>query len=367
MIKPNIEYLAFDDRKLTYFGIPFLTAIMPLVFWGVDFETFLNNGIVEYLESMTYVTVYWITARKVIIELRKRYKTVSYTKKRLLIQAIIFIPAVPLIGLFIESFYSFIYSISSLKDACNPGRSQSILSTYFLCFTCFLLYDSIYFIQKYKEAIVEKNQLQLAHIQGQLENLRNQINPHFLFNSLNTLMNLIPMDSERAMNYLDKLSRFYRYSVSNQKQTLTSLQSELEIAAVFADLLHERFQDAIQISLPKEVNAKAQILPLSLQLLIENAVKHNIVSYKKPLKIKVELDEVNQYVWISNNVQKKIQEVHSTGMGLKNIQKRFSFFTASSIKIEEDTQQFKVGLPLIYESRKEEEVPTSTTTLVEVS
>jgi len=354
MIKPNIEYLAFDDRKLFYIGVLLLSIIIPITFWGQDLYAFANNGVIEYVENITYCVVYWLLCRQFIIELRKRYKTVSYTKKRLLIQALIIIPIVPVVGFLIGETYHLLYQSFGIVDACQPSNIQAVFSTYFIVFTCFLLYDTIYFIHKYRAAIMEKNQLQLAHVQGQLENLRNQINPHFLFNSLNTLMNLIPIAPDRAMNYLDKLSRFYRYSVSNQKQTLTTLKSELEIAAVFSDLLHERFQDAIEINLPESTETQAQILPLSLQLLIENAVKHNIVSHKKPLTIHVKVDEANQYVWISNNIQKKIQEVHSTGMGLKNIQKRFSFFTDLPVKVEEETQHFRVGLPLIHPSNRKD-------------
>ncbi len=205
----------------------------------------------------------------------------------------------------------------------------------------------MYFLYKYKEAIVEKEQLKQAHTQSQLDNLRNQINPHFLFNSLNTLMNLIPMDSDRAMNYLSKLSKFYRYTVSNQEQTLVPLYTELENTKIYADLLHERFHNGIQIQFPDLKNTKVQILPLCLQLLIENAVKHNIVANKKPLTIQLELIENQTYIQVKNNIQKKIQPVSSTGMGLKNIKNRVAFFTDLPVIIEETETEFKVAIPLL--------------------
>ena len=97
------------------------------------------------------------------------------------------------------------------------------------------------FFQKYKTAIVEKEQLRQAHIQSQLDNLRNQVNPHFLFNSLNTLMNLIPVDSKRAMNYLSKISKFYRYAVSNQEQSLVLLQTELKKCSIICRFIKGAF------------------------------------------------------------------------------------------------------------------------------
>jgi LytS/YehU family sensor histidine kinase len=265
------------------------------------------------------------------------------------VTAAIIIPLIPIMGFIIDRTFYPLYSLLNADDECQPSYLQGIAATYFLTLTITLLYNTIYFIQQYKNAVVEKNQLQLAHVQGQLDNLRNQINPHFLFNSLNTLMNLIPTDTERAMNYLDKLSKFYRYVVSNRTQTLTSLKAELEVTAVYVDLLKERFQNAIHIQLPKHVPFDAQILPLSLQLLIENAVKHNIVSHKRPLYIDVEIDEVGEYLWVHNNVQKKIQEVSSTGMGLSNIKERFAFFTKAEVEIGEVENRFSVGLPFIHQ------------------
>lgn len=147
------------------------------------------------------------------------------------------------------------------------------------------------------------------------------------------------------MNYLDKLSRFYRYTVSNQEQQLVPLETELENVTIYTDLLKERFHDGIQISLPEKSECEGQVLPLCLQLLIENAVKHNIVSKKKPLQIIVNSEE--DYIWVENNIQKRIHQVKSTGMGLKNIRERIAFFSDQPLLVEENADAFKVGVPLI--------------------
>jgi len=115
---------------------------------------------------------------------------------------------------------------------------------------------------------------------------------------MNTLMNLIPLDANRAMNYLDKLSKFYRYTVSNQEQPLVPLNKELANVELYTDLLKERFRKGVDIILPPKTPEEAQILPLCLQLLIENAIKHNIVATKQPLKIVLELIENNQYIQV---------------------------------------------------------------------
>ncbi|MEM1328234.1 MAG: histidine kinase [Bacteroidota bacterium] len=349
MFIANIKYLTFDDRKLMLIGIPVLSLLIPVIFFQVGIIELFKYGITEYIEHVIYTIVFWIFCRWLTIQLRKKYDRFDQIRKRLMVQALIKIPSIFLISLLIKPPIELYYQLTERPNVCNPDLVQALSAIYFLTLFVFLLYETIYYIAQYKQALEEKNQLQLAHVQGQLDNLRNQINPHFLFNSLNTLMNLIPMDSDRAMNYLDKLSRFYRYVVSNRSQTLTSLQEELNVTRIYADLLKERFQDAIHIQLPEKVPYDTQILPLSLQLLIENAVKHNIVSHKRPLRIEVAIDEAGEYLWVHNNIQKKIQEVSSTGMGLSNIKERFAFFTEAEVETIDDGQQFSVGLPFVHQ------------------
>ncbi len=345
MLKPNLQFLAFDDRWLLLIGIPTIALLIPFIFFGVDVATYLKNIHQEFFESLIYSTVFWGFNRYLMISLRKRYNAFSQTLKRFTIQSIIIVLAVPILSFSVTMVLQVVFKQLGTKDLFEPTLFQGLSSTYILSFAVIMLYDTIYFFKKYKEAIVEKEQIQLAHIQGQLENLRNQINPHFLFNSLNTLMNLIPNNPDRAMNYLDKLSKFYRYTVSNQEQQLVPIKTELENVKIYTDLLKERFHDGIQIMLPENGQTEMHILPLCLQLLIENAVKHNIVSKKKPLQIKLK-KEAN-YIWIENNIQKRIHQVKSTGMGLKNIRERIAFFSDQPLLVEEDKNSFKVGVPLI--------------------
>lgn len=348
MLKPSNKYLGFDDRKLMWIGIPLISIAMPFVFFNVDFNYYLSIAHQEFFESICYTSAYWLSVRYFIITLRRRYGALEDLWKRLKVLLLFVLPLGPIVSIVITGLVRTIYYFLDLKDVFEPTLIQSLGATYFLIFSVTTLYEAIYFFHKYKEAILEKEQIQQAHIQGQLDNLRNQINPHFLFNSLNTLMNLIPTDSDRAMNYLSKLSKFYRYTVSTGEETLVRLETELENVKIYVDLLKERFHNAIEIELPKELPSNAKILPLCLQLLIENAVKHNIVSNKNPLKIRILIHEDAKYIEVENNVQRKIQEVKSTGMGLKNIKTRISFFTEAPLQVEDKDVLFKVAVPLIY-------------------
>jgi len=160
-------------------------------------------------------------------------------------------------------------------------------------------------------------------------------------------MNIIPKDSDRALGYLSKLSKFYRYSVGKHEESLVTLHDEIANAKLYGDLLHERFGHNISIKFENGYAPGSKVVPLSLQLLIENAVKHNIVSSKKPLSVNVFVSKDKEYIHIKNNLQKKIQEVKSTGVGLKNIIQRFSYFTDKQVKVSVDGEYFEVAIPLV--------------------
>ncbi|MEM6804265.1 MAG: histidine kinase [Bacteroidota bacterium] len=347
MLKVNIKYLGFDDRKFTLWGIPIITFLIPWIFFDIALGEYPEVAHQKLPESFIYCTFFWISNRYLLIKLRERFDSLDQAMKRVLIQMGFIFMITPIVdvvfGMAINSFYG----IFQIEELCRTTFFQGAVATVFVSVTVLALYEAIFFFYKYREAIVEKEQIQQAHIQSQLDNLRNQINPHFLFNSLNTLMNLIPMDSDRAMTYLSKLSRFYRYAVGNREQSSVAVQTEVENLEIYADLLRERFGQSIEICLPTRAAFKGNIPPLSLQILLENAVKHNIVSKNKPLMIKVEYDEVSRYIWVKNNVQKKIQAVESTGMGLDNIRKRLYFFTNKPMQVLENDSIFEVGLPLI--------------------
>lgn len=349
-IKPNIPYLTFDDRKLLLFGIPILAVIVPLIFFDVSLEEYLPMFHQEFPESMIYTSSFWFFNRFLLIKLRKRYDAFTESIRRFTLQVLIIIVTAPLISFTITSLLNIIYAYTNFVDLCDPTLVQGMASTYFLTVSVMLLYDTIYFFHKYKEAIMEKEWIQQAHIQSQLDNLRNQINPHFLFNSMNTLMNLIPEEGERARKYLSKLSTFYRYAVSKQEEATVPVDIELDNAKVYVELLQERFGKSLAIQMPDPVRTTKHTLPLSLQLLIENAIKHNIVSKNKPLHIQVLFSKDNKYLIVKNNIQRKIQPVESTGMGLDNIKKRIAFFTEDLLIVSTHDNYFEVRIPLIERS-----------------
>jgi hypothetical protein len=181
---------------------------------------------------------------------------------------------------------------------------------------------------------------------AQFESLKTQINPHFLFNSLNVLSSLVHVDPNLAEKFIDQLAHAYRYLLEQKENELVSLKTELDFVDAFKFLLLIRFEDklAIDIRLPATL-LSAKIAPLTLQLLIENAVKHNRLSTEEPLKIHIFANEDNELV-VQNNLQLRNKEVPSTGLGLKNIQQRYALLSnrPTSFRIENDTYVAKIPL-----------------------
>lgn len=191
-----------------------------------------------------------------------------------------------------------------------------------------------------KQEIVAKTET------AKFESLKNQIDPHFLFNSLNVLTSLISENPKQAERFTTKLSKVYRYVLEQRNKELIPLSEELQFARTYMELLQMRFEDAIQFDIPSEIsNEELKIVPLSLQLLLENAVKHNVVSSSKPLKIRIFED--NGVLIIENNVNHKEAIGKSTKIGLRNITDRYNLLTKRNVEITNDGLVFRISLPLL--------------------
>lgn len=198
-----------------------------------------------------------------------------------------------------------------------------------------------------KQAEVERERLQKLQLQNELELLKNQVNPHFLFNSLNVLSSLITEDAGKAEEFVNQLSKVYRYVLQNNRYIWTSLQRELDFIQAYGYLLSTRYGDALRLTIEAEQSAlERQLPPLALQLLVENAVKHNVVHKSQPLTI--EIIAQADILQVRNNLQKKARsQVLSHGVGLTNIADKYRLLNDQSIFIEENEKSFCVKLPLL--------------------
>lgn len=198
-----------------------------------------------------------------------------------------------------------------------------------------------------KQTELEKERLAKAQLQSELEILKNQVNPHFLFNSLNVLSSLIGEDAAKAEAFVDRLSKVYRYLLQNNRQAWNSLESELDFIKSYAYLLNTRYGDAVRLTVAvDEAALPLQLPPLTLQLLVENAVKHNVVHRSKPLFIQITTQ--GETLYVRNNLQKKARhQVLSHGIGLSNIAEKYRLLQGKSISVNEDDESFCISLPLL--------------------
>ena len=205
------------------------------------------------------------------------------------------------------------------------------------------------FMLKWKTSLSHENTKQeiVAKTEtAKFESLKSQIDPHFLFNSLNVLTSLISENPKQAERFTTKLSKVYRYVLEQRNKELIPLSEELQFARTYMELLQMRFEDAIQFEIPESASSDdVKIVPLSLQLLLENAVKHNVVSSSKPLKLIIH--EEKGELLIENNINPKEAIGKSTKVGLKNITDRYRLLTKRIVSITNDNKVFRVRLPLL--------------------
>lgn len=219
-----------------------------------------------------------------------------------------------------------------------------VVSLFILGFN--LLEFLIYLTRSYRASLAESEKFKKEMAEAQFEMLRMQVNPHFLFNSLNTLLSVIQEDTPKAVDFVRRLSDVYRYTLDNRQTEVTELKEELKFMESYLFLLMIRFEDVMTCRIDiQERYEQSKIPPLTLQMLIENVVKHNIASKKRPLNI--EIFTKDEILIVRNNLQLRDANASGSGLGLKNIQSRFAYLTDKPVLIEKDDNYFTVKIPLI--------------------
>lgn len=205
---------------------------------------------------------------------------------------------------------------------------------------------SFYFFKQWKESLVKAEKLEKEKALVQFEGLKNQLNPHFLFNAFSSLNSLINEDKELASKFLKNLSKVYRYILQTNEQETISLQTEMDFIQNYIFLLNTRFAGMINIQQKVEESAyDKKIVPVTTQNLLENAIKHNIISAEKPLHINI--FTTGNYLVIENNLQKKGQVETSNREGLSKMKSLYSYLSTEPFEVEETENLFRVKIPLI--------------------
>lgn len=211
-----------------------------------------------------------------------------------------------------------------------------------------------YYLRLRDKRLQQAALLKKEKIESQYEALKSQINPHFLFNSFNTLITIIEENPGLAVEYVETLSDFYRSILQYREKEVIPLEEELELVRNYVFLLKKRYGDNFNLHIECDTGAKQSILlpPLTLQMLVENAVKHNVISKGKKLEVVISVSPDGRYLVVSNNLQRKMTAEKSTGFGLQSIARRYELLTDSKIIIEETGDAFRVRIPLIKNEKR---------------
>jgi len=291
--------------------------------------------------------VFLFIARKIFIGLKPGLTRNEFTKSVLLHFAL-FISICFLAALIIYIVFITIQSAIQGEDVTSAvmGFFNDTFKEWLKPTLGGLLFGAAIFIFiQWQDALKREQMFREESLIFQNETLKSQVNPHFLFNSLNTVSSLIQSDPGKAEEFINNLSSVYRYILENGKKDKVLLQSELDFMARYFDLHRVRDEEKIVLSIDYTGADSYQILPVSLQILLENAIKHNTATRENPLKISVYFE--GQYIVVKNNIQKKASQLKSTGIGLKNLSERVRLISGKSLIIEETNDFFIVKLPLL--------------------
>ena len=210
-----------------------------------------------------------------------------------------------------------------------------------------MIYYAMQLQRRHRNVALENARLKEENVNAQLDLLRQQVNPHFLFNALNTLKSMVKNADRDAPDFIVHLSEVYRYLLQSNPRQQVTVQEELDLLRAYTFLLKTRFGENfdLQIDLPEQVLASF-VPPLSFQLLVENAIKHNVVSMERPLHIKI-FCPGGQYIAVQNNLQPKKSVESSTGAGLENVDRRYRLLCGRGVEVVKSDGNFTVRLPLI--------------------
>ncbi len=330
------------EFKIIAILVPFVGAIVALMYSTV-IDHPMGNTWFYILHSTITTAVIWFGCYAIVVYLWRKYPWEHSPLKHLLIEIVSILAYVLVFGLTMHTIYKILPNTPhdfQQRDGFNLDFFITILITFLIT----TIHEAVFFYNQWKYNFSKSVRLEKDNIEAKYETLKSQINPHFLFNSLNSLTSIVDKNSE-AVDYIQNLSEFLRYMLNSRNSELALVSNEVEVLNKYVSLQKSRFRNSlvVKINIDKKFY-NYSLPPLVLQMLVENCIKHNIISKNKPLNI--EIKAVNKSIIIENNLQKRT-DVTSTKQGLRNITDRFKFFTGSEVKIIETSAIFRVDIPLL--------------------
>ncbi|MBU2951338.1 2TM domain-containing protein [Tamlana agarivorans] len=254
---------------------------------------------------------------------------------------------ITLVGLFVlRSALAMVYYDMDFNTFLSREKIEYYQFGLWITLTIVAIFHVIYYYNRYQQNKLKEQKVIAGTASAKFDALKNQLDPHFLFNSLNVLTSLIEENPKNAQKFTTGLSKVYRYVLEQKSKELVTVDEELKFANTYMSLLKMRFEDSIVFTMPEQAsNPESKVVPLSLQLLLENAVKHNMVTSSKPLHITIYEDQNNLVV--ENNFQPKQIVKKSSGVGLNNINQRYNLLTNRKVNIIKEAKRFAVAIPML--------------------
>ncbi len=351
LIKAIFELIKLVMKRkdiITMFWISFIVSMF--FFFAFTGEKNLENFVLTIFISLLYTFVLGGGNGLLNSFLNKKFPWSEETSKR----AVISIISVIIINIILVYFCNYINFVLIQKAATTEEyfSGKYNLANWFtiniaLLISAFLHAKSFMLeLKKTSRKEVVEQKLIAKSANAQFESLKNQLDPHFLFNSLNVLSSLIDENPNQAQKFTASMSKIYRYVLEQKDKELVTVEDEIEFARTYCDLLKTRFENSVDFTFDvKKEDYRKFVVPLSLQLLLENCIKHNFATSSKPLAIRIFSE--NDILCIENNLQVREQIKESSGIGLANIVQRYSLLTKRNVFIEKSEDYFKVKLPML--------------------
>lgn len=334
-----------DDRKLRWIGAALLSVLFTT---AVNLPAVIEehrSWVKQYLTDFIFVVICWTVSREIIILARRTNPGITNTFRRVIM---LFLSTV--VVSFAEGFL-----IVFLLNYTNYYEFRFNLTDFFytsgliLVFSMMIMaiYEALYSLGEWNKLAVEAEALKRENLQSQLDSLKEQVKPHFLFNSLSTLIGLIDEDKTRAKKFVEELAYVYRYLLQSSDKILIPLADELTFIKAYYYLLKTRFDDRLLLDIYVGKEKEQWLIPpLTLQMLLENAVKHNTISPEKPLHVVI-TEEGSHCIAISNTLQRRTQSVISTQTGLANLAAKYQLMQQPTPEIIETPEKYTVQITLI--------------------
>ena len=342
--------LIFKQLNLWQFllGSSVLALIILVVFFGNVFDG-PQSFLIGFIWSFSICATQWAGPMLIIYTLDKRLPWIDKPVTRTFTQFILML--LWSVSAFVSVQLLMMYLINGLPPSeAWQYATESIIYTFLIALFISLAFTAIGFFRAWRESVLSEAAIKAEMMSYKYESLRNQINPHFLFNSFNVLSDLVYEDQAQAVKFIRQMSDLFRYVLDSRDKELVSLSEELEFMKSYVFLLKTRFGDKLNLDIDLNPGINAYIVPMTLQLLVENAVKHNEVSEKFPLSISIR--QKDQYIEVENALKPKPTGNDSKKTGLKNISQQFAFFTDKEIEVKSTETHFLVRVPIIMMENK---------------